>query len=552
MKTNAENCIIRSAEWAAFGDALGFITELADAGRVQHRLGADRVLDTIAWKRKVGGYNGMTVDFPPGTYSDDTQLRLATGRAIRADGKFDVAAFAKVELPAWSNYALGAGTGSKEAAANLARTSATWYSNFFDSKRASYVRAGGNGAAMRIQPHVWAARDLRDDKKILTDVIRNSICTHGHARGIQGACLHALTLAFAMREGRPARLDDMRQLTAVLERVPEYIGSDGDLRLFWLGPWEEAAGCSFASSSAEVVSEIQQDIGRLEALKDIGTGLVTYDLALEAVGAREPAERGSGTKTALLAAFAASLADPDQPLEGLLPIANALGSDTDSIATMTGAIVGVLSKADCTGTIQDRDYINVESRRLAAVSRGASAGTFRYPDLRSWLPPRAAVDAVGLAEDRLGLNGLGELEPIDRERVRTGDDALIWCRLSFGQTILARVRSKPHAVRVDRPRSAEADTSRRHDAKPPARLHDLFSEQDGPATRVDRKVNASKGDSLNETLQRIIAEGFQPDKIGRAILEQVNGRDDFVERGIALTATVLTAYEARLKKGRKT
>lgn len=552
MKTNAEDRIIRSAEWAAFGDALGFITELADAGRVQHRLGADRVLDTIAWRRKVGGYNGVTVDFPPGTYSDDTQLRLATGRAIRADGKFDVAAFAKVELPAWSNYALGAGTGSKEAAANLARTSATWYSNFFDSKRASYVHAGGNGAAMRIQPHVWAARDLHDDKTILTDVIRNSICTHGHARGILGACLHALTLAFAMREGRPALLDDMRKLTAALERVPEYIGFDGDLRLFWLGPWEEAAGCSFASSSAEVVSEIQEDIRRLEALNDTGDGSITYDLAVEAVSAREPAVRGSGTKTALLAAFAASLADPDEPLAGLLPVANALGSDTDSIATMSGAIVGVLSKVDCTGTIQDRDYIEAEARRLAAVSRGASAATFRYPDLRSWRPVRAAVDAVGLAEDRLWLSGLGELEPVDGERVQTGDDALIWCRLSFGQTILARVRSKPHAVRADRTMRAEIDTSRRNDAKPPTRLHDLFSDQSGLATREDRKVGASEGNSLNGTLQRIIAEGFQPDTIGRAILEQVNGRDDFVERGIALTATILTAYEARLKKGRKT
>ena len=112
MTQNLEQRIRRSAEWAAFGDALGFITELADSDRVQHRVGAGRVLDTVGWKRKVGGYNGVSVEFRPGTYSDDTQLRLATGRAIRADGTFDVAAFAKVELPAWANYALGAGTGS--------------------------------------------------------------------------------------------------------------------------------------------------------------------------------------------------------------------------------------------------------------------------------------------------------------------------------------------------------------------------------------------------------------------------------------------------------
>ena len=122
----------------------------------------------------------------------------------------------------------------------------------------------------------------------------------------------------------------------------------------------------------------------------------------------------------------------------------------------------------------------------------------------------------------------------------------------LAQTILARVTSKPHAVRADRKRSAETDTPRRHDAKPPTRLHDLFSDQSGPATREDRNVGASEGDSRNGALQRIIAEGFQPDTIGRAILAQVNGRDDFVERGIALTATILTDYEAGLKKGRKT
>jgi hypothetical protein len=47
-----------SAEWAAYGDALGFMTELADAGRVQYRIGAEQVQETVAWKRKIGGYNG--------------------------------------------------------------------------------------------------------------------------------------------------------------------------------------------------------------------------------------------------------------------------------------------------------------------------------------------------------------------------------------------------------------------------------------------------------------------------------------------------------------
>src|SRR2546430_1538367 len=93
-----------SAVWAAYGDALGFITELADEGRVQYRSGSSNVTRTIEWRRKIGSLTGITVVLPAGTYSDDTQLRLATSRAIRGDGTFDVAAFSKVELPAWTNY----------------------------------------------------------------------------------------------------------------------------------------------------------------------------------------------------------------------------------------------------------------------------------------------------------------------------------------------------------------------------------------------------------------------------------------------------------------
>lgn len=394
MTEKREKQVQRSAEWAAFGDALGFITELADPDRVQHRLGAEFAGDTVRWKRKVGGYNGVVIDFPPGTYSDDTQLRLATGRAIRADGTFDVAAFAKVELTAWANYALGAGTGSKEAAANLARTSATWYSNFFNTKRASYVRAGGNGAAMRIQPHVWAARDLKNEHALLLDVIRNAICTHGHPRGILGACLHAVTLAFALREGRPARVAELRDLADRLSSVPKLVEADGDLRLFWLGPWEEASGTSLRESASDTVREIENDIDTLMRLDSGGRLAAVYDHAVDALGAKEPSSRGSGIKTAVLAAYAASLSDPANPRATLLPIANALGSDTDSIATMAAAIAGACSEVDCDGAIQDRDYIQAEAQRLAAIASNRGKTSFRYPDLRSWKPARAAIDAV--------------------------------------------------------------------------------------------------------------------------------------------------------------
>ena len=114
---NKQEAIKKSALWAAYGDALGFITELTDEKGLKWRTGTSRIIKTIPWKRKIGGQFGVIVDLPAGCYSDDTQLRLSTCRAIRGDGKFDVEAFAKVELPVWLSYALGAGRGTKTAAA---------------------------------------------------------------------------------------------------------------------------------------------------------------------------------------------------------------------------------------------------------------------------------------------------------------------------------------------------------------------------------------------------------------------------------------------------
>ncbi|MGE0758565.1 MAG: ADP-ribosylglycohydrolase family protein [Pirellulaceae bacterium] len=552
MDRNERNRL--SAEWAAYGDALGFMTELADAERVQYRIGSGQVHDTVAWKRKVGGYNGVSTDLPAGSYSDDTQLRLSTSRAIRGDGSFDVAAFAKVELPAWANYALGAGAGSREAASNLARTSATWYSNFFNSKRSNYVRAGGNGAAMRIQPHVWAAPDLADTAAILLDVVRNSVCTHGHPRGILGACLHALTLAFAMREGRAAKLPDIQRFVEELRLVPNVVREDGDFRLFWLEAWAESSQMSFEDGVSQVLDEMLEDIGKL-GRSDSGGFSDIYANAIDAIGARDPSSRGSGTKTAILAAFAASLADVSDPKSMLLTLINALGSDTDSIATMAGAIVGAVTTRECDGAVQDREYIRSEAHRLAIVAGGGKATSFRYPDLRSWKPARAAVDAIGLLNGRLWLSGLGPLEPVAGLATReVGGDTIGWYSLPFGQTILTRIRSSPNVISLERSGSDKRgdNVDGRSAAEPPGKLRDLFGQDGGK--RTGEKLEAA-GDleslSLNELLHRVINAGFSPELIGQVLLRQVDaGGRDFVERGVALTANILTAYEARTKRRR--
>lgn len=538
--------IERSALWAAYGDALGFITELADADRVRYRSGDDYVAKTKPWKRKIGGRIGSQIELGAGTYSDDTQLRLATSRAIRADGSFDLLAFSKIELPVWLNYALGAGIGTKEAASSLARTSATWYANFFNTKRSAYERGGGNGAAMRIQPHVWSAKNLRDHRSILLDVIKNSICTHGNPTGIVGACYHALVLMFSLEHGRSADLQECSRLVSQLGDLPSIVEDDHDLRLLWIGPWLDLQSTTLDRAFSKPIADLAQGIKLLDDISD-GTKVDRYVEACTRLQAFEPETRGSATMTALLASYLAWLYSPFEVEEALVTSANTLGTDTDSIATMVGAVLGCNADDVPRNPVQDREYLIRDAKRLAAIARSEKSSGFRYPDLRAWKPPRNGVDAVVKIDEGLSLLGLGQLTALSDHMVSEGSAHNVgWYKLSFGQTIIARVRNTMENLDAQTPVDPSS-TSVGAQREVQSKLPDLFA---NTGKTVDGKANA-RPTSLNDSLKRAIASDFDPKVVGELILAQVGaGNDDFVERGVALTATILTALEARIRKGK--
>ncbi len=150
--------VVNSSLWAAAGDALGWITELVNGrSAVKRRIGSFEVNEPVDWERIIGGKVGPKVHLPAGTYSDDTQLRLAVSRSIRNNGFFDVESYAKIELTVWRSYALWGGIGTKSAAQNISKRTVSWFNNFYIKGKKGYFLSGGKGAAMRIQPHVWSA-----------------------------------------------------------------------------------------------------------------------------------------------------------------------------------------------------------------------------------------------------------------------------------------------------------------------------------------------------------------------------------------------------------
>ena len=151
--------IVNSMLWACYGDALGYITELCDdINNLKYRTyGLDHVTELIKWRRKLGGQYGVYVELPMGCYSDDTQMRLAVCRSINKNGKFDFETFSKIEIPSVSCLWSWNRKRTRDAGTSLVKKTVQWNTNFYETEVTKYIDGGGNGAAMRIQPHVWAA-----------------------------------------------------------------------------------------------------------------------------------------------------------------------------------------------------------------------------------------------------------------------------------------------------------------------------------------------------------------------------------------------------------
>ena len=430
--------------WAAYGDALGFISELVDrTGLTARTQGAplDHLMD---WERRVGGRWGVDVLLPAGCWSDDTQLRLAVSRSINSHG-FDVETFARIELPVWLSYALGGGRASKAAAKRLGKPRTLWYANTFPG----WAAAGGNGAAMRIQPHVWASPDLEGG--YLLDVIADSVCTHGHPRAIVGACFHAETLAHCLSTGAVPDSDECMNIAGRVAVIAlRLIEEHSILGSTWTGLWAQATGEQFGDNWRRTIDELFAAIGAAtEGIETTDSVDTAYAGAVASLGLKNPDQQGSGILTTV-AAVALAAAAP-KAHEGMVVAANAIGTDTDTIATMTGALLGA-----CDGAAYpheeplDSEYLLQEAERLTAISQGRHADSHRYPDILTWTPPQTQADALVSDNGALAVEGLGPTTRLADGAIYTPreDFAWEWVRTHFGQTLLIKRRPEVKPLEV--------------------------------------------------------------------------------------------------------
>ena len=556
-RSDRERAVINSALWATAGDALGWITELS-RGRsgVAHRAGVDEVSEPIEWQRLIGGRGGPRVDLPAGTYSDDTQLRLAVCRSIRGDGSFDPETFAKIEITVWPTYALGGGLGTKAAAANLAKRSVNWFSNFFDSAGQRYVNGGGNGAAMRIQPHVWASS--RSTDAMLLHVLKDALVTHGHPHGFCGAIFHALCLSHALRTKVMPTPSDWREFVRSFSEVPRLIELDPQLTAFWQSAWENDVGLSVSAAISQMQDEA---LGDLETVEKLLNHLSTdsYHAILNATGCLSPTFRGSGFKTALAAASLSYLHAKDSPSVALVKAANELDSDTDTIATMAGSLLGATAESEPTWTIQDRKYITEEAKRLACISLGEVQDSFTYPDLGHWNPPSTQTASVGRYDGKLAIAGLGTLARRSDE-YRSGDAIWQWFTLPFGQSILAKRRADSEGQlapaqlpgplqsakrnNTARPRPESATQSSLPLSSPAGNQSQKPPEQDNPGPAQTFQ------EGIDDWTDSVIQSDFDDFMLGR-LLNRCIDQSESIDAAVAFVGIVAKAKLARRRRRRQ-
>lgn len=543
MNSLREKKVINSALWAAAGDAIGWISELTDENGLKRRIGSNYLLKPLNWQRKIGGYSGVTVNLPAGTYSDDTQLRLAVSRSIRSNGEFDAESFAKIELPVWLSYALGAGRATKLAATNLIRKDTNWFSNFYKNNNIEYTQSGGNGTSMRIQPHVWCSRNL-SERFYLPSVIKDSLITHGHLLAVCGAVLHADALQYALLNGKPAGPVDLEKFIDDFSFIPDVINGIYELKNFWLPNWEAISGNNIHVEIERIRVESRAYLtNAIDSASIYAEPSEKYRSAIAALECDKESRRGTATNTAIASSLLCYFFKNSTPYEAITSCVNYFGTDTDSIASMAGAILGCYSEKP-QWDIQDSKYIIDDAIRLNNIAEGVQTKNFNYPNIIRWQPPQTQGDSLVKDEDgTYHIIGLGQISFLNSGIWQTKTHSWQWVKFNFGQTVL--VKNKLGEVRGAEPHLLENNN---HSSKtPPATpsRNDIkqYKYEQGS---LDYEYNQINHLDIDDVTNLLIKNGFDKQSIGHYLIEFADKKG--LESSIAFAAIIAKAFISRKKR----
>lgn len=350
---------------AAVGDALGWSQEL-EARRIdKNSFSIAEVIEKgfQQWVRKSGGqYYPHEETIQAGEYSDDTQLILCTARSLLYGNQWWYH-LTKLELPTWTRYERGGGGATKRAAKNWLWGTEPWLSK--DKRR--YFEAGGNGAAMRILPHCIVGVKDTSFTKVAKNIIANSITTHGHPRALLGALAYGFAVWLALRQTKTleygAIIDKVLSEVDAWSSLPDL----NDICPSWKKSALEVSDGKYDDNWQVTVTEVLRLLEKCQEGMKQGALSIEKEV-LSKLGCFNKSTKGAGTVSAAAAIFLASRFAAN-PFQGLIEAGFAEGADTDTIASMTGGILGALAGIEWLinyeHKVQDANYIKQLAEYLA-------------------------------------------------------------------------------------------------------------------------------------------------------------------------------------------
>ena len=355
----------------AAGDALGWPQEMP---RNVRRGSGQQCAHTEfkQWTRRSGGrFQPYEEVIQPGHYSDDTQLTLAVARSRTKHGAEWWKALTRVELPLWMLYERGGGGATKRAARAWASCIPPWKSGKRGEVR-RYFEAGGNGVAMRILPHALFLAGQDDPSSLTHDVVLDGSATHGHPRALVGAAAYAHAAWSLARKNTTLQFGEL--LDSLIDEAPQWgaFPKSESSKNSWLEAADSATN-GYEAIWVQTVGEMRE---LLETARNgVQKGALADDHAvLNNLGCFGPA-KGAGTRSAAAATYLAAR-HAAQPAQGILRAAFEKGADTDTLAAMTGGLMGCLAGIDWLPgawlEVQDADYLRNMARQVALGPEAAS------------------------------------------------------------------------------------------------------------------------------------------------------------------------------------
>lgn len=264
----------------------------------------------------------------------------------------------------WTRYERGGGGATKRATQDWLTGLEPWSS---PQNKKRYFEAGGNGVAMRIMPHCLLSAAETDFGALAKNIVANGVCTHGHPRALVGALAYGFAVWVAFRETGTlqygAIIDKVLSGVKFWSVLPDF----GDICLTWRHSAKEVNAGQYDKLWQVTVEEMLQLLDRCQEAMKQGALSVEQEV-LTKLGCFERSINGAGTVTAAASIFLASRYAAD-PFHGLVEAGFAHGADTDTIASMTGGLLGAVAGSEWLGEhaeqVQDATYLRALGERLA-------------------------------------------------------------------------------------------------------------------------------------------------------------------------------------------